>query len=201
MVARTPSGSAVEPPAENWWASVSGAGDFPVWEGSEAAAKRAAADAEALQADAFDALMDAQDAGAGDAAAAEAAKQAARAVAGGATEDIETLQQAAAAAILNGSEASIIEAAVGLTEAAAAGAFASALVSTGRIDPADVAREKKRRLDGVPGLEWWSPEPGGLSAIGGLENVKAWLQDVADGMTPAAQEYGLAAPRGAFCGS
>jgi hypothetical protein len=76
MVARTPSGSAVEPPAENWWAGVSGAGDFPVWEGSEAAAKRAAADAEALQADAFDALMDAQDAGAGDAAAAEAAKQA-----------------------------------------------------------------------------------------------------------------------------
>jgi G3E family GTPase len=62
--------------SEQWWASLAGVSRFPAWEGSEAAAASAEATAEALQAEAFDAMMDAQDGGKNDPTAAEAVTQA-----------------------------------------------------------------------------------------------------------------------------
>merc|ERR1719223_2061081 len=84
MAARTASAVADvggDPPAESWWVTVPGVSQFPAWEGSEAAALSAEANAEVLQAKAFDALMEAQETKDNPGAAAAAAQAQARAAA------------------------------------------------------------------------------------------------------------------------
>ncbi len=98
----------------------------------------------------------------------------------------------------NGTRDAAIDAAVGLTAEEAQACYAKSLVSTRRIDPATVAAEKKRVIAREKVLEWFDPIPGGLDAVGGLDNLKAWLTARRAAFGPRARAYGLPAPKGAL---
>lgn len=102
------------------------------------------------------------------------------------------------AAAPNGARDAAIDAAVGLSGEEAAACYARSLVQLRRIDPATVAREKKRVIARERVLEWFDPLPGGLDAVGGLDVLKSWLLARKSAYTPAARAYGLPAPRGAL---
>lgn len=99
---------------------------------------------------------------------------------------------------VNGSRETAIDAAMGLSGDEAAACYAKSLVMSRRIDPQMVAQEKKRIIAGIDGLEWFDPLPGGLDAVGGLDNLKSWLVSRRSAYTPEARAYGLPAPRGAL---
>jgi hypothetical protein len=94
--------------------------------------------------------------------------------------------------------AAAIDAAVGLTDEEAASCFSRSLVATRSIQPKLISKEKKRIIARERVLEWFDPIPGGLAAVGGLENLKAWLQARSGAYSQAAREYGLPAPKGAM---
>lgn len=91
-----------------------------------------------------------------------------------------------------------IDATVGLSGEEAQSCYAKSLVQTKQIIPAAVAAEKKRVIAREKVLEWHDPIPAGLDAVGGLENLKAWLLARGVAYTPKARAYGLPAPRGAM---
>lgn len=91
-----------------------------------------------------------------------------------------------------------IDAAVGLSGEEAAACYARSLVQTRTIDPASVAKEKKRVIARERVLEWYDPIPEGLDAVGGLDALKAWLETRKNAYAPEAKAYGLPAPRGAL---
>ncbi len=103
-----------------------------------------------------------------------------------------------ATAAPNGTRDAAIDAAVGLNGEEAASCYARSLVQLRRIDPATVAREKRRVITREKVLEWYDPLPGGLDAVGGLENLKTWLVSRSAAYSPAAREYGLPSPKGAM---
>jgi hypothetical protein len=111
---------------------------------------------------------------------------------------IESLAEEFQAGAVNGSRDAIIDAAVGLSGEEAQATFARSLVDTKRVDPAAVAAEKKRVVAKTGGCEWFDPILGGLDAVGGLDNLKAWLVSRAAAYSPAAREYGLVSPKGAL---
>jgi AAA+ superfamily predicted ATPase len=96
----------------------------------------------------------------------------------------------------NGNRDAAIDAAVGLSAEEASNCFARSLVQLKRIDPALIASEKRRVIARERILEWFDPIPAGLAAVGGLENLKAWLTTRATAYTPQARAYGLPAPKG-----
>ena len=98
----------------------------------------------------------------------------------------------------NGTREAAIDAAVGLSGEEAQACFARSLVTTRKIDPALIASEKKRVIAREKVLEWIEPVAGGLTAVGGLENVKDWLAVRKGAYSPAARAYGLPMPRGMF---
>ena len=98
----------------------------------------------------------------------------------------------------NGQYDAAIDAAVGLSGEEAAACYARSLVQLRRIDPATVAREKKRVIARERVLEWYDPLPGGLDAVGGLDILKTWLISRKSAYSKAARDYGLPAPRGAM---
>jgi len=89
-----------------------------------------------------------------------------------------------------------IDAAVGLSGEEAASCYAKSLVSIRKIDPVLVGKEKKRVVARERVLEWYDPIPGGLDAIGGLENLKTWLLARKSAYSPEARAYGLPTPKG-----
>lgn len=91
-----------------------------------------------------------------------------------------------------------IDAAVGLSGEEAAACYARSLVQLKKIDPKVVANEKRRIIARERVLEWYDPIPGGLEAVGGLENVKSWLVTRSNAYSVKAREYGLPAPKGIF---
>jgi MoxR-like ATPase len=91
-----------------------------------------------------------------------------------------------------------IEAALGLSGEEAQACFARSLVQFKKIDPVAIAREKKRVVAREGVLEWYDPLPGGLDAVGGLDNLKTWLRQRRLAYSPAARKYGLRAPKGAL---
>lgn len=103
-----------------------------------------------------------------------------------------------ATAAPNGARDAAIDAAVGLSAEEAAACYAKSLVQLRRIDPATVAREKKRVIARERVLEWYDPIPGGLDAVGGLDNLKAWLKQRKLAYSPQARAYGLPSPKGAL---
>lgn len=103
-----------------------------------------------------------------------------------------------AGAAPNGTRDAAIDAAVGLTAEEAQACYAKSLVSTRRIDPATVSQEKKRVIAREKVLEWVDPIPGGLDAVGGLENLKTWLTARRAAFGARARAYGLPAPKGAL---
>lgn len=109
----------------------------------------------------------------------------------------DTTRPLRANAAPNGTREAAIEAAVGLTGSEAQACYAKSLVQLGgKIDPAVVAQEKRRVIAREKVLEWFEPLPGGLDAVGGLENVKAWLLSRTSAWSPEARAYGLPAPKG-----
>lgn len=98
----------------------------------------------------------------------------------------------------NGTRDAAIDAAIGLSGEEAAACYARSLVQLRKIDPATVAREKKRVIARERVLEWFDPLPGGLNAVGGLDNLKTWLVARAKAYSKQARAYGLPAPRGAL---
>lgn len=103
-----------------------------------------------------------------------------------------------ATAAPNGTRDAAIDAAVGLSGEEAAACYARSLVQTRKIDPALVANEKKRVIARERVLEWFDPIPGGLAAVGGLENLKTWLVARKSAYGQKAREYGLPTPKGAL---
>lgn len=101
-----------------------------------------------------------------------------------------------ATAAPNGTRELAIDAAVGLSGEEAAACYARSLVQFRRIDPVVVATEKKRVIAREGGLEWIDPIPGGLDAVGGLDNMKTWLKQRASAYSPAARAYGVQKPKG-----
>jgi ATPase family protein associated with various cellular activities (AAA) len=99
---------------------------------------------------------------------------------------------------LNGQRDAAIDAAVGLTGEEAQACYSKSLVQTRTIDPVAVAAEKKRVIARERVLEWHDPLPGGLAAVGGLENLKQWLLARSAAWSPEAREYGLPSPKGAL---
>ena len=64
-----------------------------------------------------------------------------------------------------------------------------------RIDPALVASEKKRVVSRERVLEWYEPIKGGLDAVGGLANLKTWLNSRKAALQPpGACLHGLPTP-------
>jgi AAA+ superfamily predicted ATPase len=102
------------------------------------------------------------------------------------------------AAAPNGVFDAACDAAVGLPEAEAASAFGRSLVMTRKIDPAIIAGEKKRIVSREKVLELVDPLPGGFTAIGGLENVKAFSRTRKLAYKASARAYGLPSPKGIF---
>lgn len=98
----------------------------------------------------------------------------------------------------NGTRDAAVDAAVGLSGEEAAACYAKSLVQFRKIDPIAVAQEKKRVVARERVLEWYDPIPGGLEAVGGLENLKDWLKARKGAYSPAARAYGLPAPKGAM---
>jgi hypothetical protein len=98
----------------------------------------------------------------------------------------------------NGQRDAAIDAAVGLSGEEAQACYARSLVQLRKIDPALVASEKKRVVSRERVLEWYDPIPGGLDAVGGLDNLKTWLSSRKAAYSPAARAYGLPAPKGAM---
>lgn len=96
----------------------------------------------------------------------------------------------------NGVRDAAIDAAVGLSGEEASACYAKSMVQLRKIDPVMVAQEKKRVVTRERVLEWYDPIPGGLDAVGGLENLKAWLIARKDAYSAAARAYGLPAPKG-----
>ena len=96
----------------------------------------------------------------------------------------------------NGVREAAINAAIGLSAEEAAASFSRSLVQTRKIDPILVATEKKRVIARERVLEWYDPLPGGLDAVGGLENVKAWLMQRKSAFSKEAREYGVPTPLG-----
>jgi ATP-dependent 26S proteasome regulatory subunit len=110
---------------------------------------------------------------------------------------LESLDDKMRKAAVNSRDAAI-DAAVGLSGEEAQATFARSLVQLKRIDPAIIAAEKQRVVSREGILEWFDPIPGGLNAVGGLENLKTWLVSRAAAYSPQAREYGLPSPKGAM---
>jgi hypothetical protein len=89
-----------------------------------------------------------------------------------------------------------IDAAIGLSGEEAASCYARSLVQSKKIDPVVVSKEKKRVIARERVLEWFDPLPGGLNAVGGLANLKVWLEQRKLAYSAKARAYGLPAPRG-----
>jgi hypothetical protein len=96
----------------------------------------------------------------------------------------------------NGTREAAIDAAVGLSAEEAANCYARSLVQTKTIDPKLVGAEKKRVIAREKVLTWTDPDPRGLKAIGGLDQLKTWLGQRKQAFSQKARDYGLPAPKG-----
>ena len=92
----------------------------------------------------------------------------------------------------------IVKAALGLTLNEAENAFAKAIVKDNRLDASDVQLilDEKRQVIRKSGLLEYYPVQEGLKQIGGVENLKFWLERRAPAFSEAARRFGLPEPKG-----
>jgi SpoVK/Ycf46/Vps4 family AAA+-type ATPase len=91
-----------------------------------------------------------------------------------------------------------VDAALGLTFNEAENAFARAIITDNALGPGDVERvlsEKKQiiRKSGI--LDYFHTEED-IGSVGGLDNLKAWLEKRALAFTRKAKDFGLPEPKG-----
>ncbi len=89
----------------------------------------------------------------------------------------------------------VLQSALGLTTTEAENAFALSVVETNGVDHRIVAREKARTLK-RNGLIEVVAATTGLGDIGGLDQLKEWLQRRSGAFSACAKAYGLPAPKG-----
>ncbi len=93
-----------------------------------------------------------------------------------------------------------LDAARGLTANEARRAFLKAYQSTGKLSGRAatkmVSQEKAQAIRGSNSLEFYDVADCNLGQVGGLENVKKWLQKRKIGLKPSARKIGLEAPKG-----
>ena len=106
-------------------------------------------------------------------------------------------QNRAIVSLTEDEEERLVKAALGLTLKEAENAFALALVSKGRLDSDSVdqilLKSSKSLKTGV--LEFIKSEPN-IQDVGGLENIKRWLNKRNKSWMDSAQDYGLPSPKG-----
>jgi len=89
---------------------------------------------------------------------------------------------------------------LGLTEAEIKRLYARILIAGGRFNDADLTslvQEKRQAIRRNRYLEFW--ETGGsVNDVGGMDNLKQWLEQRRLGFTPRARQFGLPEPRGVF---
>ncbi|MFD2304866.1 AAA family ATPase, partial [Roseibacillus ishigakijimensis] len=88
-----------------------------------------------------------------------------------------------------------LQSALGMTTTEAENAFALSIIENQGIDPITIAREKANTLK-RNGLLEVVPATTGLDDIGGLCQLKEWLQGRAGAFHSRARDYGLPAPKG-----
>jgi hypothetical protein len=91
-----------------------------------------------------------------------------------------------------------VKAALGLTESEAENVFAKALVSSSSFDESDIPliiSEKKQIIRKTGLLEYFDLSEN-IRDVGGLDNLKFWLQQRSYAFTERARDYGLPQPRG-----
>ena len=89
----------------------------------------------------------------------------------------------------------LLDAACGLTSVEAENAFALSVAQSGRLSPALVARQKANEVAKGGLLEVCANEET-LADVGGLDLLKAWLDQRKEAFGKEAEDYGLPAPRG-----
>ena len=95
-------------------------------------------------------------------------------------------------------EERLAKAALGLTLQEAENAFARAMVEKGRLDASDVdviLEEKRQTIKKTEILEFVKSDLD-MDDVGGLENLKRWLNKRNNSWLDSAQRYGLPAPKG-----
>ncbi|NLR66600.1 AAA family ATPase [Chitinophaga varians] len=98
----------------------------------------------------------------------------------------------------NNAVARLCEAACGLTLNEAENAFALSMVNDGILDVHDISTiaEEKKQIIHRNGLLEFSMPKLKMGDIGGLENLKKWLEKRADSWSEQARKYNIPAPRG-----
>ncbi|MBI5252615.1 MAG: AAA family ATPase [Desulfomonile tiedjei] len=89
----------------------------------------------------------------------------------------------------------LLEATRGLTTIEAENALALSIVETGKMVPAIIHREKAHALK-QNGLLEIVDSPVSIAAVGGLDQLKGWLQKRKTAFSKEAKAYGLPAPKG-----
>lgn len=98
----------------------------------------------------------------------------------------------------NDSKEKLLQAALGLTQTEAESVFSKAIVSKKRLDIEDISiihEEKKQIIKKSGILEFYSTHEN-LSTVGGLFNLKNWLNKRTSAFTKKARNYGLPQPKG-----
>lgn len=95
----------------------------------------------------------------------------------------------------------LIESALGLTTSEAENAFGLAIVrprlnGSEAWDPEVVMAEKCQSLRKTGLLQYYPPSVGGLSQVGGMDQLKSWVQKREAAFTKEAKDFGLRPPRG-----
>lgn len=96
----------------------------------------------------------------------------------------------------NGAMEALIDSALGMTTFEAENALALSIAEKGNFDAKVISREKAKAVSKGGVLEFASPLAGGLSEVGGLDNLKAWLRERRGAFSPEAKKYGLSEPKG-----
>jgi hypothetical protein len=98
--------------------------------------------------------------------------------------------------LVNGARDAAIDASIGLSASEIEATYARSLVTRLTVDASIVHAEKKRIVAKAGGLTWTDPDPRGLDAVGGLDNLKAWIKSRRAAFTTRARAYGLPQPKG-----
>lgn len=90
----------------------------------------------------------------------------------------------------------VLRALGGLSTTEAENALALSLIESKKFSPEIIYREKVQAVKKTGLLDIVDPDPRGLDAVGGLEELKGWILKRRRAYTPEAEKFGLPAPKG-----